>query len=383
MKSLIKPILISLRNTVLLILILEMILSVVFNYNDKRRYDKNVEFKISSGAYQNVDPLIVKEIYDELYYLDTEWESYVHFKLREKSTKHNTIDKKGHRKTINLNLKTPSNPLKIFCLGGSTMYSTGARDSLSIPSQLSKLLYEKFPQRNIEITNLGCHGYNRSVENIQLQKELLANNIPDMVIFYDGVNEVISGYLNNKAGLPTNAKLNKEESKVRFNYVRKIKLLLNTSYTSRFIKYLQNKIFKQKTFTPDLSNQLSEDIANNYIRNLQITNALSMQYNFKVFNFLQPNIYSHKTLSEHEKIMAKKNEYYKRLYINSYDLILENDLIKKDSTFHNISNAFNKNTETIYTDFCHIAEKGNTIISKNIFKFIQSYFEKNIETIDN
>jgi len=371
MKKTINSVLRGVRNTLLILIILELILSIVFNFNDKRRYNENVAFKIASGAYVGVDEEIVKEIYEELYYLDTQWNPYTHFKLKKQTTKYNNINAKGHRKTLNRNLKDSTNALKIFCFGGSTMYSTGARDTMSIPSILSKLIYERFPKINVEIINFGCHGYNRSVENIQLQHELLNENIPDIAIFYDGVNEVISGYLNNEAGLPTNAILNKQESKIRFSYKRKVKLLLQSSYTNRLIKFLKNKLFRHKNINHKASKKLSTEIADNYINNLKITKSLSEHFKFNVYNFLQPNIFNKKVLSDPEKIMLKNSYYYEDLYKNSYKSITEHNSIKNDSTFVNISRSFDEEYQTIYTDFCHTGEKGNSIVAKNIMDYLK------------
>lgn len=370
MKKWIKLILISLRNTVILLIILEIFLYFLFQYNDNKRFKKNVDFKIASGAYQGCDPEKIKALYGELYQLDSEWTPFLHFRLKEFKGVYHNINSKGIRYTDNLSLKKQKRPLKIFCMGGSTTLGTGARDENTIPSRLAKYIHEHFPNENIEITNFGCHGYSRSIENIQLQLELLKNNKPDIVIFYDGVNEIISAQENKKAGYPTNAANRQKEFKMGANYTKKLRLLFSSSKIKRFITYLQRRVFKTKSMEVAQPEKLSYEVVEQYTKSLKITKALSAEYNFTVYNFLQPVIYINKPLSQHEEIMAKENEHFKKLYHNSYELIQQKEELKQDSTYINISNIFKRHEETIYTDFCHISEKGNDIIAQKIFSHI-------------
>lgn len=372
MKHKIKKFLIYTSLTLFTILIFESCLGLIFNHYDLKRNTNETAFKINSGAYDNVDSEIVKEIFSELYTIDSQWEPFVHFKLKESNLKHHTINSNGVRKTKNFGNSNNNDTLKIFCFGGSTMFSTGARDNKTIPSEISKLLHEKFPEKNIEITNFGCHAYNRSIENIQLQQQLLKNNIPNIVIFYDGVNEIISAHRNNKAGIPTIAPIKSVEKKYGRGYLNKIHQLYKTSYTNRLVKKIQSKIIKTDSNYTSNNTKLPHDIANNYISNLKLSKSLSRTYKFKVINFLQPVIYTKKPLTKSEQIMASKTTYYKQLYLDSYKLIQEDKTLKDNNTFINISNAFNKTKRTIYTDFCHTGEYGNKLIANEIFKHLRN-----------
>ncbi|WP_296381203.1 hypothetical protein [Winogradskyella sp.] len=369
---------------VLLILIaLELTLGILFNYNDNKRHDENTQIKIASGAYDNIDLIIVTEIYNELHKLNSEWAQFVHFRLKAFKGKHINIDDKGIRKTLNLSLKDSLNPIKIFCFGGSTMLSTGARDEHTIPSELSKLIHKSFPDLSVKITNFGCLGYNRSIENVQLQQQLLQNNIPDIVLFYDGVNEVIAAHQNNKAGTPTNAINRQNEFQLAHDYSKRIKLFCTSSNINRFIVYLQRRIFKTKSFEVKNPEELAENIAYNYVKNIELIKGIEQNYDFKVFNFLQPNIYSKTQHTEAEKKFVKQSSFYKELYTKSYDFIKKDATIIDDSTFLDISNAFNNTTKTIYTDFCHTGEFGNLLIAERLFNSIKKELEIKKTKIEN
>ena len=379
MKNALKWIYITGRNLLILLLLLEIVLGIYYYYHDKSGINNNTERIISSGLYKGLNNTIVKEIHRELRQQDMQWEPYLHYSFIPFYGKHNTILKNKQRKTYNPSKTDSLNPFKIFCFGGSTMYSSGARDEFTIPSELSKLIAKEFPNKNIEVTNFGCHGYTRATENIQLQQELIKDNIPNLVIFYDGVNEVISAHQNNKAGTPTNAYNRKKEFKIAHSYKKRIKLFITSSNLFRAITALQLKLRTNSYYSKldARSDSLSIKIAKNYTGLVKISKSLENTYGFTVYNFLQPNIYSKKQLSEAEKRYYNLQKYYKNLYELSYKHIRKDLITIKDSTFTDISNVFNNTNKTIYFDFCHTGEFGNTLVAKKIFETIKNNLPKN------
>lgn len=354
-------------------LLLEICLGIFYNYRDESGIDKNTERIIASGVYNDLEPNTVKEIFRELRLQDMMWEPYLHYRFKPMNGKHNTIDVNGIRKTYNPSLKDSTTALKIFCFGGSTMYSAGGRDDYTIPSELSKLINTTFPEKNVAITNFGCHGYTRATENIQLQRELIKNNIPDIVVFYDGVNEVISAHQNNEAGTPTNAFNRKKEFKIAHSYKKRIRLMIMSSNLYRFVTTMQRKLFTNSEFIQLTArpNNLAKDIAKTYTGYVRISKSLEQEYGFKVFNFMQPNIYSKKNLTTTEQGYYKDELYYKNLYNLSYETVRNDDLMQNDSTFIDISDVFDNAKQTVFTDFCHTGEFGNKLVAKAIFENIK------------
>ncbi|WP_299887550.1 SGNH/GDSL hydrolase family protein [uncultured Lacinutrix sp.] len=375
MKKKLKFVYILFRNVFISFLLLEIGLGIFYNYHDKSGIDGNTERIIASGIYNgtDLDDTAIKEIHRELREQDMMWEPYLHYRFKSMNGKHNTIYENGRRKTVNPSLKDSATALKIFCFGGSTMYSSGARDEHTIPSELSKLIRTSFPNQNVEITNFGCHGYTRATENIQLQHELIKNNIPDIVIFYDGVNEVISGHQNNEAGAPTNAYNRRKEFKIAHSYKKRIALMVYSSNLYRFTTTLQRKLLTKSAYKQlgPRSDTLAIDIADTYIGLVKISKSFENDYNFKVFNFMQPNIYSKKNLSEYEQGAYESQQYYENLYRLSYERVRNDSLMIKDNTFVDISNVFDTAKQTIYFDFCHTGELGNQLVAKRIFEYIK------------
>ncbi|MFK7748046.1 MAG: hypothetical protein AB8B65_06635 [Kordia sp.] len=375
MKKKLKFTLIIFRNVLITFFLLEIALGIFYNYYDQSGIDGNTERIIASGLYEDsgLSDEDIKIIHRELREQDMEWEPYLHYRFKPMKGKHNTIYANGLRKTANLSLKDSATAIKIFCFGGSTMYSSGARDEYTIPSELSKIIHKTFPNQNVEVTNFGCHGYTRATENIQLQRELIKNNIPDIVIFYDGVNEVISGHQNNEAGEPTNAYNRRREFKLAHSYKKRIKLFVTSSNLYRLMTTIQRKIFSGSIYAKmnARSDALSEAIAKNYVGLVRVSKSLEAAYGFKVFNFMQPNIYSKKQLTKIEELYHKDQYHYENLYRLSYENVRKDSLMITDSTFVDISDAFDTTDRAVYFDFCHTGEYGNQLVAERMFVHIQ------------
>jgi lysophospholipase L1-like esterase len=93
-------------------------------------------------------------------------------------------------------------PLKIFMFGGSALWGTGARDAFTIPSIFATQLQNK--GLATEVTNFGESGYVSTQEVSAMLLQLQKGQIPDLVIFYDGVKDMYSAYQQHVAGLPEN-----------------------------------------------------------------------------------------------------------------------------------------------------------------------------------
>ncbi len=80
--------------------------------------------------------------------------------------------------------------LRIFLLGGSTMYGTGATsDDTTISGHLNQIIIDSFSSKQFEIINAGIQGINSDVEKQVLEKDIIPLN-PDYVIVFDGWNDL-------------------------------------------------------------------------------------------------------------------------------------------------------------------------------------------------
>jgi len=180
----------------------------------------------------------------------------------------------------------------IYFFGGSTAWGSGVRDQGTIPSLLSKKLCEQ--GYNVQMTNFGESGYTSTQEIIRLLLELQKGNQPDIVIFYDGFNDVNSAKSNLIAGYPYYVSARKKEFNSHDNL--NIAPLFNDFY-----KLTDKYIPKQQWIEPQLDIELAHDTAHLYLKNNQIIRAMENEFDFKSFFFWQPTIYTKQVLSPDEK----------------------------------------------------------------------------------
>ena len=70
------------------------------------------------------------------------------------------------------------------------MWGTSQRDDKTIPAEASRRLQALAgPSRRIEVTNFGENGYVLTQEVIELMLQLRKGNVPDIVVFFDGIND--------------------------------------------------------------------------------------------------------------------------------------------------------------------------------------------------
>ncbi|MBI3787950.1 MAG: tetratricopeptide repeat protein [Ignavibacteriales bacterium] len=82
--------------------------------------------------------------------------------------------------------KTP-NLFRVFCLGESSMFGTPYQMTANIPGIVRKQLRHLYPQKEIEVINLGGAAINSNV-NLDLIKEVVRYQ-PDLILLYLGHNE--------------------------------------------------------------------------------------------------------------------------------------------------------------------------------------------------
>jgi hypothetical protein len=114
------------------------------------------------------------------------------------------IDTNGFRSTWkDKRIPDGSRPIRVFFFDGSTVWGQGVRDDHTIPSLLAQHLASQLSDR-VEVFNFGQIGYVSTQELFLLEEQLRNRNVPDIVIFYDGANDVHSAFDNKIPGWTNN-----------------------------------------------------------------------------------------------------------------------------------------------------------------------------------
>jgi hypothetical protein len=328
---------------------------------------------IYSDALSKTDTVWLKEFVDEFCRsYAARWTSYLYFRREPFSGRHINVDSNGHRCTLQFqeDQRDGRRNRRVFLLGGSTMWGTGARDSNTIPSALARLNASEPEGRRTHMLNMGESGYVNTQSLFALELELRRGNVPDDVIFYDGVNDIFSTYQNNEAGLPQN-----EQNRVlEFNLLQNggrmrelgIRDLWNRTVTVGVVARIRD-IISPSPPAPAAHIDLAGDVVQLYRGNLEILGALSRHYGFRYRAYWQPVVFSKRDPSPYEREQSKKMEHVRRFYQEVYRLVDTDSVLRANPCFHNLSGIFD-GVGPVYLDFCHITERGNGIVARQMYE---------------
>lgn len=99
-----------------------------------------------------------------------------------------TIDDRGVRRSFEAAGVEPDEAVTIWFFGGSTTWGEGQRDEYTVPSQVARLAdAEDLPVR---VVNFGVRGYTSYQEFLLFEQEVHRRPAPDLVVFYDGSNDL-------------------------------------------------------------------------------------------------------------------------------------------------------------------------------------------------
>ena len=191
------------------------------------------------------------------------------------------------------------------------MWGSGARDEFAIPSVLARELAHKGIPASV--TNYGETGWVSTQEVIALELELRQGHRPDLVIFYDGINDTYTAFQQGIAGIPQNefnrvAEFNALEKPVR-ERARKIArdaaLRLSVRRLLEVIRPDDRGIgVKLDESAPGFSLDdaaaagLARQVIDTYVSNVELVKALAKHYQFKSLFYWQPAVSDKPHLTE-------------------------------------------------------------------------------------
>lgn len=369
--------------TLFLFVSLESLFSITLRVRDSLSSSstKFADHRVNADAYQ--DRSWVASYYEEFERSqNARWEPYVYWRQRPYQGKYINIAENGLRFTPEhvTAHQSGTRPLRIFMFGGSTLWGTGARDSMTIPAILAKELRDK--GMTAEITNFGQSGYVSTQEFFGLLLELQKQNIPDLVVFYDGVNDTFSAFQQGVAGVPQN-EINRATEfalTARSNRARLwFQAFRDTLYDLSIVRFLEGLlsrlgiIHQRGTLSTSAlvssrdHDALAQEVIARYKSNVRMANALASQYGFKVLFYWQPTIFQKKHLTEYEDSSHQHVRSIESFFLRTYALA-QQSIGKHDryTRVRDLSLLFSNIREPLYVDWCHLAELGNALIAREM-----------------
>ena len=243
------------------------------------------------------------------------WRPYVYYRKRPFRGTFVNVDSLGHRRTVQM-AWLGSTHRDVFMFGGSTMWGTGSRDSMTIPSCVARGLAAE-GIRDVAIANFGETGWVFSQEVLELALQLRAGARPAIVVFYDGINDVGSTVQNGQAGIPDNdvhRVRDFEFGQLVFTWVTDAategrifsRLALAAADRMQLLQRLRSRVLRLPE-APDDS--LAEDLRRTYAGTIELVEALARHYGFVAFYVLQPTFQlTPRPLSPFERTLLQGGE---------------------------------------------------------------------------
>lgn len=271
--------------------------------------------------------------------------------------------------------------IKIFTFGGSTMLGWGSPDWGTIATYLQTGLGE-LSERPVCVINYGEDGYVSTQSLIALMLQLQSGNIPDIVIFYDGVNEVIAAYESGKPVVHVTLPEITSRFEVQENPFVKIgKSTRIYTLSRRLIDAIETKnlgnrsdisVYQETRIIPD---QLAEEMMKAYLGNYQMVGALAREYGFDYYFFLQPHLaVGEKSLTKEERaIKNRMDPVLGKLAIAFYGKVAS--VGPELEYFHILADLFDDQSKLIWIDEVgHITPEGNRLVTQAILEVVKPQF---------
>lgn len=284
-----------------------------------------------------------------------EWRPYVYWRRAPYAGEFINVDAEGIRRTWRPE-SAPGAP-RIFVLGGSTVWGTGARDAHTLPSELARALSEA--GRPALVTNLGESGHVSGQVVASLLVALRRGEVPDLAVIYGGVEDVFSAHQNNAAGLPQNeVNRRREFNAMQPTGLRKLGALL-VAGTSRASAILLQR--PQDPATREVSSDipaLARDTVNAFCTNVRAASALGQTFGFAVAAFWQPVIFTKPLLTPYEQGEAARGAAGRELFEASYAIVAGPSPCGAQP-LHDVSRIFVDEPNPRFLDAMHLTEIGN------------------------
>jgi hypothetical protein len=261
----------------------------------------------------------------------------------------------------------------VYTFGGSSMWGWGSPDWGTIAAYL-QIGLEPLIEGPVCVVNFGEDAYVSTQSLVTLILQLQRGNIPDVVVFYDGVNDVYAAYESGQPGVHT-----------MFDHVagrleeRENGLMLWLKGTRSF--WLAQELVR--TFGADAQpasekppvvissaddfDTVAESVADRYLGNYDIVSRLAREYGFRYYFFWQPHLaVGEKALTRHEQEMRSEMDETLAALANAVYREIAAASLEYEGLWY-IADVFDDHVVQIWIDaWGHITPEGNELVAREM-----------------
>jgi lysophospholipase L1-like esterase len=276
------------------------------------------------------------------------------------------VDEGHHRRTPGA--ECDDDAFTVYAFGGSTLWGTGAPDWGTIPAYIQERLAAQRDEP-VCVVNFAQSAYVSSQSLIELMLQLKSGHVPDVVIFYDGVNDTFAAYQSGRADAHQNLSTLQDvfsgAAREPFGEVV-VDELRERTYTLDMLGRLFDESIQTLINYESMGvdrDDLAEQITQNYLENYRFVDGLAQIYGFDFAFFWQPVIFDgDKPLTDYEIGLRDQNDPdLAALFDATYAAL--RDSLTDYPNLYDLSGVFDTQDDSLYSDFMHVNPVANEIIA--------------------
>jgi lysophospholipase L1-like esterase len=297
----------------------------------------------------------------------TTYEPYVIWKTRSHQGQYINIDQNGNRVTPAARCDKDS--YVVFVFGGSTVWGTGVPDWGTVPAYLQREL-TGLHKEPVCVRNLGQLAWVSTQSVIELLRHLQTGDVPNLVIFYDGFNDVV--VLSDEGVAGDHAEVSLLRSRVDPEQrPRPLTELLLRTDIFRLLQKMSPSLTDFGTRRSPMKAPANDAqvrggaIARAYLTNYRTVRALAGGFGFDYAFFWQPNpSYTKKPLTSEEKETTDhgSTDLMKASYLQVHAYTKDHDHM-----FY-IADLFDHTDDRVYIDEVHLTPAGNEAVARRMME---------------
>ena len=283
------------------------------------------------------------------------------------------VDEGGLRHTPDTECGQPA-AYKVFVLGGSAVWGWGSPDWGTLPAYLQDELAAR-REGPVCVLNLGENAFVSDQELVELVTRLRVGEKPDLVIFYDGVNDVLAAHETGRPGLHQNFRL--IAGRVEGEQSPLLVWLQQLNTVQLAYRLTRGSGSHQVGRSPADTSVLAEEIVDSYLGLVDVVEGLAQAYGFDVLFFWQPYILLvGKPLTAEERAMVESPD---MMLEKEPDLVnLFNETYRRMATrarererLEDLSQVFNALELPLWIDtWGHVTPVGNQVVARTMVPLI-------------
>lgn len=301
---------------------------------------------------------------------------YTGWVMREFASSTLNVEDDGVRRTKSSEEASPTTDVfRIYMVGGSTMVCADVPDDLTLPSQMANELgLLRGPgTKKLDVVNLGASAYSSTQELLrvlhEMQRGFARRGRPDVVVFYDGVNDVWAGVHLGHPGYPDAL----DRMRQRFDDLPGF-LRLKAREVLEARSALARRLLRGGPSAASAPldrgkvRSLSEQQASIYAQNMKVTSAWGRDFGFTVLHVLQPVIFvlerGHADDASLRDALAASDPGLAAANVEGYRAFRA--LFAATPGTLDLSAGLEGADAPLYIDYCHLGAEGNRRIAQRL-----------------